>query len=112
MAPVSKFFAVKFVVFVTWWQEFSIEAMVQSNVIKANGDFSARQEGVRLQNLIICLEMMVTAIAHGYIYNIRECHKAWHVMHADDDGEENGDRPTTKAAGAHLQPQPTKRKET
>jgi len=73
LRPLGKFMVVKAVVFFSWWQSIVIAALVHAGVI-GNGlagleaDVAARG----LQNILICIEMLLAALAHRYAFSFRD----------------------------------------
>nr|XP_006815588.1 PREDICTED: LOW QUALITY PROTEIN: transmembrane protein 184C-like [Saccoglossus kowalevskii] len=68
--PVAKFLCVKLVVFFSFWQAVFIAFLVAIGVITSNEslDLEADTIATALQDLIICMEMFVAAIAHHYSF--------------------------------------------
>lgn len=63
--PWPKFLCVKSVVFATFWQNIAIQAMTMFNLIDER---AANQ----IQNLLICIEMLIASLAHIYIFPYQE----------------------------------------
>jgi hypothetical protein len=86
--PVAKFAAVKLIVFATWWQQLGFAMAVDSGLLTAEmfggceGDdvahlkgntlrcWTADDVGEMLQDCLVCVEMLVFAIAHHYIFTV------------------------------------------
>jgi hypothetical protein len=63
--PWPKFLCVKSIVFATFWQNIAIQAMTMFNLIDER---AANQ----IQNLLICIEMLIASVAHIYIFPYQE----------------------------------------
>jgi hypothetical protein len=63
--PWPKFLCIKGVVFLTFWQYVGLQMMATFNLVD---DKSALQ----IQNLLICIEMLIASIAHFYIFPYQE----------------------------------------
>uniref|UniRef100_A0A7S3Z2W0 Transmembrane protein 184C n=1 Tax=Lotharella globosa TaxID=91324 RepID=A0A7S3Z2W0_9EUKA len=70
--PVGKFMVVKAVVFFTWWQSVMLALLVKMDWIHRNGEFSTEDVVNGTQNLLICLEMLLAAMAHRYTFPVRD----------------------------------------
>ena len=78
--PFSKFACIKLVVFFTWWQDVTIAALVQWDIIDATklenpdleGFMSTEEVAVELNSLIICIEMLIFSIVHVYSFPPRD----------------------------------------
>ncbi|PHT75684.1 Protein LAZ1 -like protein 2 [Capsicum annuum] len=67
--PLAKFISFKAIVFATWWQGVGIAFMCSLRVLPKERKF---QTG--LQDLLICLEMAVAAIAHVFVFSAKPYH--------------------------------------
>lgn len=81
--PLQKFMCIKMIVFFTWWQEFGITLLTRVGAIRgadeqikrhwnADADSADDPIGEGLINLIICVEMVVFALAHKFAYPAHE----------------------------------------
>ncbi|GBG24906.1 Transmembrane protein 184C [Hondaea fermentalgiana] len=61
--PLSKFFAVKAVVFFSYWQACSLQTLFWLHILPSRTDVSV------LQNSLICVEMFIAAIAHHIAFS-------------------------------------------
>jgi hypothetical protein len=75
--PVAKFASIKLIIFFTWWQSICLSFAVELGLLDAQmfslpSDHSWTQNNVAqaLQDLFICYEMVIFAIAHHYIFSI------------------------------------------
>ena len=72
----AKFLCVKGVVFATFWQGVIIAGGIQvgvlQRIIKPHGHDTEADLATRLQNWIVCAEMMGFALAHSYAFSARE----------------------------------------
>lgn len=67
--PLGKFLAVKFVVFLSFWQSIAVAGLVYINVIKATSGWSTDNISDGVQNVLICGEMLVAAIVHIKVFS-------------------------------------------
>ncbi|XP_074650637.1 transmembrane protein 184C-like [Tubulanus polymorphus] len=70
--PVSKFFCVKAVVFATFWQSVLIAILANTGVIQSIDAlklYSVQEISLGLQDLLVCIEMFVAAIAHYFSFS-------------------------------------------
>ncbi|KAK9086071.1 hypothetical protein Sjap_026482 [Stephania japonica] len=64
--PVPKFLMIKSVVFLTYWQGVLFFLAARSGFMKN------AEEAARVQNLIICIEMLIAALGHLYAFPYKE----------------------------------------
>ncbi|MED6131046.1 hypothetical protein PIB30_116814 [Stylosanthes scabra] len=64
--PVPKFIIIKSVVFLTYWQGVLVFLAAKSGFIKDE------DEAAQLQNIIICVEMLLAALGHFYAFPYKE----------------------------------------
>ncbi|KAK9088193.1 hypothetical protein Scep_027275 [Stephania cephalantha] len=64
--PVPKFLMIKSVVFLTYWQGVLFFLAARSGFMKN------AEEAARVQNLIICIEMLIAAVGHLYAFPYKE----------------------------------------
>ncbi|KAI8806518.1 organic solute transporter Ostalpha-domain-containing protein [Cladochytrium replicatum] len=67
--PFPKFFAIKAIVFFSFWQGLIISFLVASGVVRGNEEYTADNIAVALQDLLICLEMVPFAFGHMYAFS-------------------------------------------
>lgn len=73
--PLSKFLCVKLVVFASFWQSIVIDLLFTFGVIKESESWTIYDEknlAAGLQDFIICIEMVIAAIAHAYAFPPRD----------------------------------------
>ncbi len=68
--PWPKFLCIKGVVFATFWQNAILQAL-------ADVDFIEKKSASQIQNLLICIEMLIAALAHVYVFPPEEWHDGW-----------------------------------
>ena len=68
--PWPKFLCIKGVVFATFWQNAILQAL-------ADVDFIDKRSASQIQNLLICIEMLIAALAHVYVFTPEEWHDGW-----------------------------------
>ncbi len=72
--PFVKFLCVKMVVFFTFWQSVIIALAVYAGKITDTETYDTEQISAALQDFLICIEMFIAAIAHGYAFPSHEFH--------------------------------------
>lgn len=70
--PFAKFMSVKAVVFFSFWQGIVIGLAVNVGIIQDVGGFSASEQATGLQDVLICFEMAVAAVAHLFVFSYTE----------------------------------------
>ena len=73
--PLPKFLCVKLVVFVSFWQDMLIAALVHFHVIHAKDSwttYTVEDVANGIQAFLMCCEMLVAAIAHGYAFPVAD----------------------------------------
>jgi hypothetical protein len=70
--PLSKFLAVKSVLFVTFWQGCALALLVYVGIIRGIGTWSADMVSQSLQDFLICIEMFVASVFHLVAFDYRE----------------------------------------
>mmetsp|Transcript_7953 Transcript_7953/g.11503 ORF Transcript_7953/g.11503 Transcript_7953/m.11503 type:complete len:459 (-) Transcript_7953:53-1429(-) len=72
ISPFSKFLCIKGIVFMTFWQGLVINIIVSLEAggrwEEGNSDTDPREKAMRLQNILICLEMLFFSIAHWCVF--------------------------------------------
>lgn len=72
--PLPKFACIKMVVFFTYWQGLVLGILQQYRVIRGTEYFTSRQVNNGLQNLCICVEMVVFAFVHHLVFDVKQFH--------------------------------------
>ena len=70
--PFSKFLSVKAIVFFSWWQGFFIQLAVSFGYITHTAFYTKDNVARALQNWLVCIEMLIFAIAHKYAFSYKE----------------------------------------
>ncbi|CAN8068375.1 unnamed protein product [Agarophyton chilense] len=70
--PFEKFLSVKAVVFFSFWQGVALSVAIRLGILHDVQGYSAREQATGLQDLLICLEMAVAAVAHYYVFSYTE----------------------------------------
>jgi len=91
-SPVPKFFCVKSVLFVTFWQSVFLAILCYLHWMEGYG------ESTRVQNLMICFEMFVAAIFHHHAFPVSE----YLTMFCPDDDFEMDERIVEENRSARL----------
>jgi len=66
--PVPKFICIKAVLFLSFWQGVFIAALAQFEIIHQVGSWSVENVSTGAQNLLLCFEMFLAALAHYYAF--------------------------------------------
>lgn len=74
LRPVPKFLCVKAVVFFTYWQSMLILMLASLGVLHSTHNYTEDELSVALQDFIVCIEMLVAAVAHHYAFSWRHFH--------------------------------------
>lgn len=72
LTPLLKFLAIKGVVFFSFWQGVLLAGLVSVGYIQATADYTASEVSSGLQDFLICLEMAAFAVAHHYVFSVRD----------------------------------------
>jgi len=71
--PIAKFLCVKAILFFSFWQGVIIAVFSYFNLIPNSvGDWTQENISRGFQDFIICIEMAILAIAHGYVFSADE----------------------------------------
>lgn len=70
--PCGKFFSIKSVVFASWWQSLLIGLMVHQGTIGELDSHSAEMVAKGVQDLLICTEMLMAAIAFTFAFPVSD----------------------------------------
>jgi hypothetical protein len=70
--PLPKFISVKAVVFLTFWQGVVISIAVRLRLLTDIEGFSAHEQATGIQDILICFEMAVAALAHYHVFSYTE----------------------------------------
>jgi len=69
LRPIPKFLCVKAVVFFTWWQSVLLVILAEMGVLHETKNFTKDEIVVALQDFIVCIEMLLAAIAHHVAFS-------------------------------------------
>ena len=70
--PIPKFLCIKAVVFFSWWQGVAINLCVQFGFLTSVGPWSVDNVANSIQDTLICIEMLVIAIAHLQVFGYHQ----------------------------------------
>ena len=70
--PFTKFLCIKGVVFFSWWQGLAIGVMVHKGLIRSTEFKRAERIAKGIQDLLICIEMLVAAVAFSLCFPARD----------------------------------------
>jgi len=69
--PFAKFLCIKGVVFMTFWQSMLLMILAETTDVGGGGE-SADKWSEKIQNFLICLEMLLFSISHYYCFPVEE----------------------------------------
>ncbi|CAM9278744.1 unnamed protein product [Ectocarpus sp. 6 AP-2014] len=69
--PVPKFLCIKAVLFLSFWQGIVIAGLVKLNLIHEMGGWTTNNVEKGIQDLLVCVEMLVIAIAHTRAFSCK-----------------------------------------
>ena len=70
--PVPKFLCIKAILFLSFWQSVVLAALSKLNIIHEYGRYTAADVKTGINNLLLCLEMVLIAWAHRYAFPYKE----------------------------------------
>jgi len=70
--PLPQFLCVKAIIFFSFWQGIIIIGLVKFNMIVDVGQFTAGNIALFGQNFLICIEMLVLAIVHRFVFDYQK----------------------------------------
>ena len=91
--PVPKFLCIKAILFLSFWQSVVLAGLSKLNLIHEIGRYTAADVKTGINNLLLCLEMVLIAWAHRYAFPYRvfeDTSENKHGVQADDWANELG----------------------
>jgi hypothetical protein len=71
-SPVAKFICIKAILFFSFWQSVTIALMAYFSFIPESvGSWKQEHIARGLQDFIICIEMFILSVAHGYVFSYK-----------------------------------------
>lgn len=70
--PLPKFLSVKAVVFFSFWQGVAIQIAIRIGLLHDVEGVTVTEQATGLQDILICFEMAIAAIAHYYVFSYKE----------------------------------------
>ena len=70
--PLPKFLCIKGVIFFSFWQGIALSIMQHAGIIKKTENMSASEITCMLQNLLVCIEMVIASFAHSCAFGYEE----------------------------------------
>ncbi|KAK3273950.1 hypothetical protein CYMTET_17838, partial [Cymbomonas tetramitiformis] len=83
--PLSKFVAIKLVIFFSFWQTFTIALLDEIGVIQTDVAHSEEEVEVGLADFLLCIEMLLAAACHHWVFSSREHQRGFYGLVAEDD---------------------------
>jgi len=74
--PLGKFLSIKLMVFAVFWQQIIINLCVRFRFINSTATYSLEEVAGAVQDLLICIEMLILAISHLTIWPSKEFYDA------------------------------------
>lgn len=74
LRPIPKFLCVKAVVFFTFWQSVLIAILASFGILHETTNYTQAEVVVALQDFIVCIEMLLAALAHHYAFSWKDFH--------------------------------------
>ncbi len=70
--PLPKFISVKAVVFFSFWQGVAIQIAIRLGLLMDVEGVSVTEQATGLQDILICFEMFIAAVAHYFVFSYKE----------------------------------------
>ena len=70
--PVPKFLCIKAVLFLSFWQGVIIAALVRLGLLPHFGEWTTQNVAMAIQEVLICIEMVLVAFAHRYAFPVTD----------------------------------------
>lgn len=87
--PLGKFLSIKAIIFFAFWQALVLDLLVLSGVIRPQeGDHGA--VAIALSDFLICVEMVVVAVSHVFIFSAEEHRYGYYPLLLDSIDSEGG----------------------
>ena len=67
-SPVPKFLCIKAILFLSFWQAVVLAGFAQFELIHDIGEYTAADVKTGINNLLLCVEMVLIAVAHRYAF--------------------------------------------
>jgi hypothetical protein len=80
--PVPKFLCIKGVIFFSFWQGIALSMLEKAGVIQKAGEMSAQEQAELIQNVLVCVEMLVASFVHTFAFGYEEYMKDVEAVYA------------------------------
>lgn len=70
--PLPKFICIKAVIFFSFWQGIGLSFLENIGVITGNSEMNAQETSAMLQNVLVCIEMLIASFAHAWAFSYEE----------------------------------------